>query len=268
MREGGLEPPRPLGHWHLKPARLPIPPLAQSGHRDASGSASGCPPGSPARPRLSSAHLRFVSRIPTATVGCVTQIPRIDVPVAGSRHPLTECGPISSAGASSSAALVHDLRSRDAPRSADARDRHPAGGGVLGRQRRHCGHHRAPAGHGGDDRGGRHPTDRGADDHRTGHDRGPDHHDRRSRPPRRSRSRLPRSLRGQQGNHPRSAEPGQRGAAPRRTSRDRTSKQLSRALRLTVDGGFIAVENPDNPSFATIVEPAEFVDGDRTAGAS
>ena len=25
----GLEPPRPNGHWHLKPARLPIPP---SGH--------------------------------------------------------------------------------------------------------------------------------------------------------------------------------------------------------------------------------------------
>lgn len=29
VREGGLEPPRPCGHWHLKPARLPIPPLAQ-----------------------------------------------------------------------------------------------------------------------------------------------------------------------------------------------------------------------------------------------
>ena len=28
--EGGLEPPRPCGHWHLKPARLPIPPLARS----------------------------------------------------------------------------------------------------------------------------------------------------------------------------------------------------------------------------------------------
>ncbi len=27
--EGGLEPPRPEGHWHLKPARLPIPPLAR-----------------------------------------------------------------------------------------------------------------------------------------------------------------------------------------------------------------------------------------------
>jgi hypothetical protein len=22
--EGGLEPPRPEGHWHLKPARLPF----------------------------------------------------------------------------------------------------------------------------------------------------------------------------------------------------------------------------------------------------
>ena len=24
MGEGGLEPPRPYGHWHLKPARLPF----------------------------------------------------------------------------------------------------------------------------------------------------------------------------------------------------------------------------------------------------
>ena len=24
MREGGLEPPRPCEHWHLKPARLPF----------------------------------------------------------------------------------------------------------------------------------------------------------------------------------------------------------------------------------------------------
>ncbi len=29
VREGGLEPPRPEGHRHLKPARLPIPPLAR-----------------------------------------------------------------------------------------------------------------------------------------------------------------------------------------------------------------------------------------------
>jgi hypothetical protein len=27
----GLEPPRPCGHWHLKPARLPIPPPGQTG---------------------------------------------------------------------------------------------------------------------------------------------------------------------------------------------------------------------------------------------
>lgn len=26
---GGLEPPRPCEHWHLKPARLPIPPPGQ-----------------------------------------------------------------------------------------------------------------------------------------------------------------------------------------------------------------------------------------------
>ena len=24
VREGGLEPPRPFDHWHLKPARLPF----------------------------------------------------------------------------------------------------------------------------------------------------------------------------------------------------------------------------------------------------
>ena len=24
VREGGLEPPHPFGHWHLKPARLPF----------------------------------------------------------------------------------------------------------------------------------------------------------------------------------------------------------------------------------------------------
>ena len=29
VREGGLEPPHPYGHRHLKPARLPIPPLAR-----------------------------------------------------------------------------------------------------------------------------------------------------------------------------------------------------------------------------------------------
>lgn len=29
VREEGLEPSHPYGHRHLKPARLPIPPLAQ-----------------------------------------------------------------------------------------------------------------------------------------------------------------------------------------------------------------------------------------------
>src|SRR3546814_10924289 len=37
VSEGGLEPPRPYGHWHLKPARLPIPPLRRGG---GDGSAS------------------------------------------------------------------------------------------------------------------------------------------------------------------------------------------------------------------------------------
>jgi len=36
------------------------------------------------------------------------------------------------------------------------------------------------------------------------------------------------------------------------------------ALRLTVDGNFVARINKDNPTFATVVEPAEFVDGDTT----
>ena len=31
MREAGVEPARPCEHWHLKPASLPIPPLAQVG---------------------------------------------------------------------------------------------------------------------------------------------------------------------------------------------------------------------------------------------
>ena len=29
VRKGGLEPPRPFGHWILSPARLPIPPLSR-----------------------------------------------------------------------------------------------------------------------------------------------------------------------------------------------------------------------------------------------
>src|SRR5690242_18482156 len=37
VREGGLEPPHPCEYWHLKPARLPIPPLAHVRmHRSAS----------------------------------------------------------------------------------------------------------------------------------------------------------------------------------------------------------------------------------------
>ena len=31
VREAGVEPARPCEHWHLKPASLPIPPLAQRG---------------------------------------------------------------------------------------------------------------------------------------------------------------------------------------------------------------------------------------------
>ena len=41
VREGGVEPPRPFGHWHLKPARLPIPPLARdAASEDARNSTS------------------------------------------------------------------------------------------------------------------------------------------------------------------------------------------------------------------------------------
>ncbi len=35
MREEGLEPSHPFGHRHLKPARLPIPPLARGASNDA-----------------------------------------------------------------------------------------------------------------------------------------------------------------------------------------------------------------------------------------
>jgi hypothetical protein len=35
VREGGLEPPHPCEYWHLKPARLPIPPLAHVGRTEA-----------------------------------------------------------------------------------------------------------------------------------------------------------------------------------------------------------------------------------------
>src|SRR5205823_9308005 len=34
VRKGGLEPPRPLGHWILSPARLPIPPLSRLQKKD------------------------------------------------------------------------------------------------------------------------------------------------------------------------------------------------------------------------------------------
>ena len=39
MPRRGLEPPRPNGHWHLKPARLPIPP---SGHINITISTKPC----------------------------------------------------------------------------------------------------------------------------------------------------------------------------------------------------------------------------------
>ena len=37
MREAGVEPARPCEHWHLKPASLPIPPLAQVGYCSVQG---------------------------------------------------------------------------------------------------------------------------------------------------------------------------------------------------------------------------------------
>ncbi len=42
VREGGLEPPRPEGHRHLKPARLPIPPLARVERRSVAASEQSC----------------------------------------------------------------------------------------------------------------------------------------------------------------------------------------------------------------------------------
>ena len=44
VREGGLEPPRPCRHWHLKPARLPIPPLAHVGSREPTSREYHAPP--------------------------------------------------------------------------------------------------------------------------------------------------------------------------------------------------------------------------------
>lgn len=52
VREGGVEPPRPFGHWNLNPARLPIPPPAHGCCRSIlspviravrSGSSAGAP---------------------------------------------------------------------------------------------------------------------------------------------------------------------------------------------------------------------------------
>ena len=43
VREGGFEPPRPFGHWHLKPARLPFR------HSRALTQCEGRPPGNPNR---------------------------------------------------------------------------------------------------------------------------------------------------------------------------------------------------------------------------
>ena len=45
VREGGLEPPRPLGHWNLNPARLPIPPLARVGWETVAHPFLSLPPG-------------------------------------------------------------------------------------------------------------------------------------------------------------------------------------------------------------------------------
>ena len=44
VREEGLEPSHPFGHRHLKPARLPIPPLARGGSTIVAGSAANDAP--------------------------------------------------------------------------------------------------------------------------------------------------------------------------------------------------------------------------------
>ncbi len=41
VRTGGLEPPRPLGHWDLNPARLPVPPRPRCADRRGSRAAVG-----------------------------------------------------------------------------------------------------------------------------------------------------------------------------------------------------------------------------------
>ncbi len=45
VREGGVEPPRPCGHWNLNPARLPIPPPAHLGVATSGPTFSVRPPG-------------------------------------------------------------------------------------------------------------------------------------------------------------------------------------------------------------------------------
>jgi hypothetical protein len=47
VREGGVEPPHPFGHWNLNPARLPIPPLARAPEVTTRAS---CEPGRAAPP--------------------------------------------------------------------------------------------------------------------------------------------------------------------------------------------------------------------------
>ena len=67
MREEGLEPSHPFGHRHLKPARLPIPPLARGALRKVLGGAYR----NPRRLRQGYPRRRghAISRTTTRTVG-------------------------------------------------------------------------------------------------------------------------------------------------------------------------------------------------------
>ena len=62
MREGGFEPPRPFGHWHLKPARLPF-----RHSRKKRGTGYPTPDGPPNRPDAGRA--ARPERRPAGTIG-------------------------------------------------------------------------------------------------------------------------------------------------------------------------------------------------------
>jgi DNA-binding transcriptional regulator of glucitol operon len=64
VRKGGLEPPRPEGHWNLNPGRLPIPPLAHGRPIDYRGYLQGVSTTRRRRPAL-------IALVIVAACGCL-----------------------------------------------------------------------------------------------------------------------------------------------------------------------------------------------------